>query len=81
MVSGADSYFVFADWNIWAHAYAVRLSDGPEAPAPVVVIYDDCLVEVAPSFRALLEQYVAGDVNTIFSDPPEWRAKHGNWAV
>ena len=36
----ADDYFVFADHSIWVCAYAIMLTDDPNAPTPVLWIGD-----------------------------------------
>jgi hypothetical protein len=72
------SYFVFADYSIDVHAYVIRLSPDPRAPAPVMVALDELLIEVAPSFSAFIERYRAGDSAVLFPDlPAEWFVRHG----
>lgn len=65
MVPNAANYFVFADWSLSAHEYAVRISDeGTE----VVVLYENDLVLIAPTFGAFLQTYLS-DPEALF---PEW---------
>jgi len=54
-VVDADGYFVFADYSLSAHVYAIRLGDGSVDPNCVVVVYDSKLVEVASSFAGFVE--------------------------
>ncbi|HEY2410273.1 MAG TPA: SMI1/KNR4 family protein [Polyangiaceae bacterium] len=49
-------YFVFADYSVWAHGYAVRLSQG--ANDDVVIVGGDHPVLVASSFKEFLAFYV-----------------------
>lgn len=75
--AAATPYFVFADYSISVHAYAVRLSSDAGQAAPVAVIYDEFLLEVAPSFPAFLHGYVADDLEMLFPDPPAaWTEKY-----
>jgi hypothetical protein len=74
----AEHWFVFADHCLWIHAYVIRLSDNPTAPTPVAVLYDEFLVEIAPSFGAFLEGYLARDQDLLFPEvPAAWAEKHG----
>jgi hypothetical protein len=50
-----DGYYVFADYSLWAHAYAIRLSGLPD---DVVIVGGDAPIQVAPSFASFLEKYV-----------------------
>jgi hypothetical protein len=63
----ASPYFVFADWSISAHVYAIHLSK-EAASNPVVVTYNK-LVKVADSFGEFMQGYVAGDYAVLY--PPE----------
>ena len=75
----AARWFVIADHSISVHEYVVALSADPAAPSPVAVVYDDFLVEVAPSFSAFLEGYLANDQLMLFPDVPTgWMAKYGD---
>ncbi|HEX8905448.1 MAG TPA: TonB family protein [Longimicrobiaceae bacterium] len=66
---GAASCFAFADHLAWSHAYALRLSGDENASAPVSVLYGPgAVIETAPSFRAFLEAYLAGDETVLFPD-------------
>ncbi len=69
-VADAESYFVFADYSISAHVYAIRLLNSPRNGNPVVVVYDREPVEVANSFSEFIEGYLENSVGVLFPDPP-----------
>jgi hypothetical protein len=50
-------FFVFADYSLWAHAYAIRLRTVAHETNPVVIVGGDALVQVATSFSHFLERY------------------------
>jgi hypothetical protein len=50
-------YFLFADYSISAHFYAVRLSEA--APNDVVLVGGDHIIQVAESFASFLAMYVS----------------------
>ena len=55
---GAGSYFVFADYSIWLHVYAVWLSAELLGPSPVVWIAGgDTWEHLAVSFGEFLQRY------------------------
>ena len=64
----ADSYFVFADYSIFAYAYAIRLSAAGNESHPVIVTYDRPVV-IANSFTDFMEQYLRGNKNILFPAP------------
>ena len=68
----ADRYFAFADWSIWAHAYAVLLSKDPESPTPVFIVAPPtyCL-RVADNFLEFWEGYLRRDPSVLFGVGPE----------
>jgi hypothetical protein len=47
-------YFVFADYSLWAHGYAVHLNDSTD----VIVVGGERPITVAASFGDFLELYV-----------------------
>jgi hypothetical protein len=55
-IDALRDYFVFADYSLWAHGYAVRLG---EMGDDVIVVGGERPVAVAPSFGAFLELYVS----------------------
>ena len=64
-VIDSDSYFVFADYSLAAHVYAIRL-DG-SGRNEVVVVYDRT-VEVASSFSEFIEGYLENNVAVLFPE-------------
>lgn len=71
----AGRFFVFADYLIWSHAWAVHLSDDVSAPTPVVITYYQGQ-QVAGSFEEFLPRYIARDYGVLFPnvDPSfHWR--------
>jgi hypothetical protein len=49
-------YFVFGDYSMWAHGYAVRLD---RMANDVVLVGGETAVTIAPSFREFLELYLS----------------------
>jgi hypothetical protein len=68
LASHAESFFVFADWSISAHVYAVRLLKDCAASGPVVVVYDS-LVKVADSFGEFMQAYREDNKAVLFPVP------------
>ena len=68
-VSDGDSYFVFADYSIAAHVFAIRLSKASVPTNDVVVVYDDRPLEVASSFSKFVEGYLARAESVLFPSP------------
>lgn len=69
-IANAASYFVFADYSLSAHIYAIWLSNDSEADNPVVVAYDDeNLVKVASSFSEFVQGYVEDNNAVLFPEP------------
>jgi hypothetical protein len=63
----ASSYFVFADWSIWCHMYAMRLTTDPHQPADVIWIGNGNLwYRLANSFNEFLWNYADGSRNILF---------------
>ena len=60
----ADSYFVFADWSISAHVYAIHLSK--EIIYNPVVVTCEKLVKVADSFGEFMQGYVEGNYAVLY---------------
>lgn len=48
-------YFVFADYSMWAHGYAVRLD---QTATDVIIVGGENPIAVAPSFREFLQLYL-----------------------
>lgn len=68
-VVGADSYFVFADYSISAHVYAIRLLNDSADKNTVVVVYDGKPIEVANSFTGFVEGYLEDNKAVLFPEP------------
>ena len=64
----AERYFVFADWSIWAHVYAVRLS-ASVAETPVFITYNPQIERVTASFDEFLRGYLGRDPHVLFGVP------------
>jgi hypothetical protein len=76
----ADRLFVFADWSIEAHAWAVRLSDDVATAAPVVITYCPAQ-EVASSFEEFLRGYLEREDWALFPKPGHPKPRnHGPFA-
>jgi len=68
IAAATESYFVFADWSISAHVYAVRLSKDCAASGTVVVVYNS-LVKVAASFTEFMQAYLEDNKAILFPAP------------
>ncbi len=69
-IADAASYFVFADYSLSAHVYAIRLSNSSENENPVVVAYDEYnLIQVASSFSEFARGYLEDDNAVLFPEP------------
>jgi hypothetical protein len=56
----AEKFFAFADWSIWCHIYAFKLTEDPHQAAPVVWIDNGQTWHVAfESFEAFLKSYLS----------------------
>lgn len=51
-----EHYFIFADYCLWCHAYAIRLSE--ETRNDVVIVGGDSPITVGGSFADFLRHYV-----------------------
>jgi hypothetical protein len=58
-IEEAESLFLFADYCIWSHAYAIRLSSRSESPNPVIIIGDETPTRLFESFSALVNNYLS----------------------
>jgi hypothetical protein len=54
----ASKFFVFADYMIRSHVYAIRLRADSHASTPVIWICGPYWSEIAPSFSAFIENYL-----------------------
>jgi hypothetical protein len=65
----AQSWFVIADYSIWAWAYVIRLSQDPFADTPVAVSFGGAeLRTIAGSFEEFVEMYLRRDPLVISPD-------------
>lgn len=67
-VADADSYFVFADYSLAAHVYAIRLNDSGDRNA-VVVVYDVKPIQVADSFSEFVKGYLGNNTAVLYPEP------------
>jgi SMI1 / KNR4 family (SUKH-1) len=67
-IPDGDRLFVFADWSIDAHAWAVRLSRDAAAETPVMITYDP-IQDVARSFDDFLSGYLERSKWALFPEP------------
>ena len=67
-VADANSYFVFADYSLAAHVYAIRLSSDSSDSNDVVVLYREP-VKVACSFSKFVEGYLENSEAVLFPEP------------
>ncbi len=67
----AKSYFVFIDYCISAHVYAIRLTNDISLGNPVITTYvkpDENPIQIAGSFSEFVQGYLADDYSVLF--PP-----------
>jgi hypothetical protein len=57
-IEDAESLFLFADYCIWSHAYAIRLSSNRETSNGVFVVGDENPVQIFESFSELVREYL-----------------------
>ena len=62
----ADSYFVFADYSLSCHVYAIRLTDDLTLGNPVFIVYDENPQQIAGSFSEFVRGYLADDNGVLF---------------
>ena len=62
--------FVFADYSIWAHAYAIRLASGVDADTAIFVngLAGNRALKIAATFEEFLVKYAAGDQRMLFPE-------------
>ena len=66
---GAKSFFLFADYFIWSHHYAIRLSAKTEEPNLVYIIGYDKPTLVGESFTQFVDSYINGKHLDILRSP------------
>jgi hypothetical protein len=57
-IQEAQSLFFFADYCIWSHAYAIRLSADRKASSPIIIIGDATPTQIFHSFSELVSAYL-----------------------
>jgi hypothetical protein len=57
---GYAGFYLFADYSMWAHAYAIRLGTAP--PNEVVLVGGKLPIQKAASFTEFLKDYLDGKV-------------------
>lgn len=57
-IPDAESLFLFADYCIWSHAYAIRLSSSCDASNSIVIIGDERPTVMFNSFSELVAEYL-----------------------
>ena len=57
-IQNPSSFFLFADFCIWSHAYAIRLSAVPSQSNTVIVVGDTSPVLLFDSFAELVDSYL-----------------------
>jgi hypothetical protein len=68
-IADAASYFVFADYSLSAHVYAIRLSNDSKDDNSVVVAYDEeNIVKVASSFSDFVQGYLEDNNAVLFPE-------------
>jgi hypothetical protein len=66
-------FVVFADYSIWAHAYAVKVTPGADHDS-VAILGGDRPIVLAPSFSRFLVSYL--DTPSLFFRPPDGSRWH-----
>jgi len=67
-VAESDFYFVFADYSLAAHVYAIRLDGLAEHENDVVVVYERT-VKVSRSFSEFIKSYLENSDAVLFPEP------------
>jgi len=60
-----ESFYLFADYSLWAHAYVIRLGNMPSTSNEVAIIGHQSPVIVANSFSEFIDIYLS-DKNRLF---------------
>jgi hypothetical protein len=58
-IQNPQSLFLFADYSIWAHAYAIRLSKAAGQTNEVFIIGHDSPIQVSNSFSEFVDRYLS----------------------
>jgi len=62
----ASSYFIFADYSISCHVYAICLTNSLTLGNPVFIAYDETPKQIAGSFTEFVRGYLADDYGILF---------------
>lgn len=62
----AKSYFIFADYSISCHVYAIHLTNETKINNPILIAYDDTPIQIADSFSAFAQSYLNNDYKILF---------------
>jgi hypothetical protein len=65
-IQGSDSIFLFADYSMWAHAYAIRLTKAPTESNEVFVIGRDLPSLISNSFSQFVDIYLTNKDQLLF---------------
>ena len=57
-VRNPETLFLFADYSIWAHAYAIRLGQSALAANEVIIIGGDSPKQISDSFSSFVKNYL-----------------------
>ncbi|MDQ1639478.1 MAG: hypothetical protein QOF62_2817 [Pyrinomonadaceae bacterium] len=57
-VKNPESLFLFADYSIWAHAYAIRLESVPSHSNEIIIIGYESPVLISHSFSEFVDHYL-----------------------
>lgn len=57
-IQNPESLFLFADYSIWAHAYAIRLESAPLQSNEIVIIGYETPVSLSASFSQFVDRYL-----------------------
>ncbi len=57
-IEEAQSLFLFADYCIWSHAYAIRLSFNRQASNPIIIIGEQTPTRMFDTFSELASSYL-----------------------
>ena len=57
-IKNPESFFLFADYSIWAHAYAIRLGEIPLERNEVVIIGYKSPMRLTDSFSKFVDSYL-----------------------
>jgi hypothetical protein len=63
-----DNFFVFADYLVWSHMYAVAIADDSEVAGPVIWL-DGNWAWIADSFSEFMQRYSENATSILFPDP------------